>query len=157
MALFFKLWHYLVVQVALDIQGHPWILVFQVVLGYLVNPSPLGIRKVLKEQKKKSSNCYRMAQNAQGAELPLLTKLREKNFLSPIFSSIRHRYLVILDLLEALSDRVYRAEELGHLSCLLRYNDFHFTQASFPSTKPKLYTFLRPETSLIDINSYRRG
>lgn len=55
MALFFKLWHYLVIQVALHIQGHPWILVFQVVLGYLVNPSPLGIRKVLKEQKKKAA------------------------------------------------------------------------------------------------------
>lgn len=76
MALFFKLWHYLVIQVALDILGHPWSLVFQAVLGYLVNPSPLEIHKVLKGKKKKKSNCYRMAQNAQGAELPL-TKLRE--------------------------------------------------------------------------------
>lgn len=74
MALFCKLWHYLVIQVALDILGHPWSLVFQAVLGYLVNPSPLGVHKVLKG--KKPNNCYRMAQNAQGAELPL-TKLRE--------------------------------------------------------------------------------
>lgn len=54
MALFFILWHYLVIRVALDIQGHPWILVFQVVLGYLVNLSPLEIQQVLKEKKRKS-------------------------------------------------------------------------------------------------------
>lgn len=51
MALFFQLWHYLVIQVALDIQGHPWILVFQAVLGHLVNPSPLELHGVLKEEK----------------------------------------------------------------------------------------------------------
>lgn len=97
-----------------------------------------------------------MVQNAQRAELPLLTKLRENKCLSPILSSVRQRYLAILDLLEALSVRVHQAEELGHLSCLLRYNDFHFIQVSFPSTKAKLDTFLRSEKSLIDINSYRR-
>lgn len=53
MALFCKLWHYLVIQVALDILGHPWSLVFQAVLGYLVNPSPLGVHKVLKGKKTK--------------------------------------------------------------------------------------------------------
>lgn len=52
MALFFKLWHYLEVQVFLGVQGHPWILVFPVAPGYLVNPSLLGIHGVLKEQKK---------------------------------------------------------------------------------------------------------
>lgn len=55
MALFFKLWHYLEVLVFLGIQGHPWILIFQVALGYLVNPSLLGIHRVLKGGKKKSS------------------------------------------------------------------------------------------------------
>lgn len=51
MELFLKLWHYLEIQVFLGIQGHPWILVFQVALGYLVNPSLLGIHRVLKEKK----------------------------------------------------------------------------------------------------------
>lgn len=98
-----------------------------------------------------------MAQNAQGVELPLLTKLRENNCLSPILSSIRQSYLAILDLLEALSDHVYQPEELGHLSCLLRYNDFYFIHTSFLSTKPKLETFVRSGVSLIDINSHKRG
>lgn len=53
MALLFKFWHYLVIQAALDIQGHPWILVFQAALEYLVNPSPLETHEVLKEKKKK--------------------------------------------------------------------------------------------------------
>lgn len=98
-----------------------------------------------------------MVQNAQGAELPLLTKLREKKILSLILSSVKETYLAILDLPETLSDHVDQAEELGHLSCLLRYSEFHFIQSSFPATKPKLDTFVRSGKSLIDINSHRRG
>jgi len=86
----------------------------------------------------------------------LLTKLRENKFLSPFFSSVRQRYLVIPDLQEALFDRVYQAEETGHLSCLLRYNDFHFIQVSFSSTKSKLDHFERSDNLFIDINSYKR-
>lgn len=58
------------------------------------------------------------------------------------------RYLVILDLREALFDHVYQAEELGHLSCLLSDNSFHFIQVSFSSTKPKLDNFLRSDNLL---------
>lgn len=85
-----------------------------------------------------------------------LNTLRENQFLSLIFSSIRQRYLVILDRREALFDRVYQAEELGHLSCLLRYNYFNFIQVSFSSKKRKLDNFVRPDNLLIDINSYKR-
>lgn len=46
---FFKHWHYLEIQVFLGIQARPWILVFQVALGYLVNLSHLGIHRILKK------------------------------------------------------------------------------------------------------------
>lgn len=69
MALFFKLWHYLEIQVFLGIQGHPWILVVQVALGYLVNPSLLGIHRVLKEKRKSSIYLFKVAHSSSHYKL----------------------------------------------------------------------------------------
>lgn len=83
-----------------------------------------------------------------------LTKLTE-NSLGPFFSLIRRNYLLILGLQEALFDHVYQAEELGHLSCLLRYSDFHLIQVLFSSMNTKLDSFLIPDNLVIDITTIK--
>lgn len=83
-----------------------------------------------------------------------LTKLTE-NALSSIFSLIRLNYLLILGLREALFDHVYQAEELGHLSCLLRYSDFHLIQVLFSSMNTKLDSFVRSYNLVIDITTIK--